>query len=158
MDHWTWNNPVFRGRAAFDLATRLCDLPIEAADHDLDAPQLSLRQLGQFDVVLFLGVFYHLIDPIAALREVSALAGRVLVVETYLEETLDERPAMVFYPGSELVGDPTNWWGPNRACMEALLRLNNFTRIEFQQTQSAPSIISPGGTHVRRGLFHAYRN
>ena len=158
MDHYTWNNPGFRGRAAFDLATRLCNLPIEAQDIDLDAPQLSLGHLGSFDIVLFLGVFYHLIDPIAALREVAALAGKVLVVETYLEETLDPRPAMVFYPGAELVGDPTNWWGPNRTCMEALLRLNNFNRIEFATTQSWPSVICPGQTHVRRGVFHAYRS
>jgi tRNA (mo5U34)-methyltransferase len=157
VDHFTWNNPTFRGRAGFDLATRLCNLTIEAADIDLDAPRLSLGQLGTFDIVLFLGVFYHLIDPIAALREVAAVAGKVLVVETYLEETLDPRPAMVFYPGSELVNDPTNWWGPNRNCMEALLRLNDFNRIDFTETQAIPSVIRPGETHVRRGVFHAYR-
>jgi hypothetical protein len=37
-------------------------LPLEAVDVDLDTPQLSLSHLGQFDVVLFLGVFYHLQD------------------------------------------------------------------------------------------------
>ncbi len=156
LDSYTWNHPHFQGRATFDLATRLCNMQFEAVDLDLDSPQLSLAHLGTFDVVLFLGVFYHLIDPIAALREVAALASKVLVIETYLAETADSKPAMVFYPGHELDNDATNWWGPNRACMEGLLRLNNFGRIEFTETHVNPSRIRPGEMQVARGVFRAY--
>ncbi len=157
LDHTTWNHRQRHGRATFDLATRLCNVQIEAVDLNLDSPQVSLAHLGTFDVVLFLGVFYHLIDPIAALREVAALAGKVLVIETYLEETADSRPAMVFYPGAELANDASNWWGPNRACMEALLRLYNFTTIKFTATDSRPSSIHPGQSRVWRCVIHAFR-
>ena len=44
----------------------------------------------------------------------------VAVVETHLDLRGLERLAVVFYPGAELNNDPTNWWGPNRQCMEAL--------------------------------------
>jgi len=59
-----------------------------------------------------------------------------------------ERPAMVFYPGAELNSDPTNWWGPNRQCMEALLKLVGFGRIVYQ-----PHLIDKGV----RGIFLAYK-
>ncbi len=146
VDHFTWNHPVFRGRQTFDLVNRVTGLAIEAKDIDLDAPQLSLKPLGQFDIVLFLGVFYHLRDPLAALREISSLAVETLVVETHVERTSDPRPAMIFYPRDELNGDPTNWWGPNRACMTELLRQQGFARIEITSTGAD------------RAIFHAYRD
>ena len=55
---------------------------------------------------------------------------------------------MVFYPGAELNNDPTNWWGPNRQCMEALLKLVGFGRTMYQ-----PHPIDKGA----RGIFHAYK-
>ena len=131
LDHFTWNAPGFRGRETFELVRRVTGLPLEAVDIDLDMPQLSLSHLGLFDVVLFLGVFYHLQDPIAALREVSALAREVLVLETHVERTLSPRPAMIFYPYDELNRDPTNWWGPNKECAVQLLRYNGFRRIDI---------------------------
>src|ERR1700722_7160717 len=35
LDHFTWNNPGFKGRETFDLATRLCNVEIDAVDIDL---------------------------------------------------------------------------------------------------------------------------
>ena len=52
------------------------------------------------------------------------------VVETYVDRDLDPKPAMVFYPGAELAGDSTNWWGPSAACIEALLKMIGFARVE----------------------------
>lgn len=146
VDHYTWNAPEFRGREAFDLVNRVTGFGLEAVDIDLDAPQLSLAELGTFDVVLFLGVFYHLRDPIAGLREVAALARQVLVVETLVERRLNPRPSMIFYPGNERADDATNWWGPNIACMVELLRQAGFARIE----------ITPGIARSRK-VFHAFR-
>lgn len=147
LDHATWNNPELHGRASFEMAARLCNAPLEAVDQDLDAPQLSLRHLGKFDVVLFLGVFYHLVDPIAALRELASIANEALVLETHLEKTSSENvPSMVFYPTNELNGDGSNWWGPNRLAVEKLLNLFGF-----------PKVVYTDGSDPARGVFHAYR-
>jgi tRNA (mo5U34)-methyltransferase len=146
LDHYSWNAPQFRGREAFDLVNEITGLGIEAVDVDLDAPQLSLEHLGPFDVVLFLGVFYHLHDPIAGLREAAALAREALVVETLIERPLNPRPSMVFYPGAERGGDPTNWWGPNTACILELLRQAGFRRVEVTR-----------GFGRSRRVFHAFR-
>jgi tRNA (mo5U34)-methyltransferase len=144
-DHFCWA-PEIKGRDTFDLARTALNLEID--ELDIDIPDLSPDRIGQFDVVLFLGVFYHLVDPIRALQNIAALTKEVAVVETHLDLRGLKRPAMVFYPGSELNKDPTSWWGPNRECVEALLKLVGFRRIVYR----------PHPTVNRgRGIFHAYK-
>ncbi len=115
----------------------------------IEPEQLALAQMQvydlarleeTFDVVLFLGVLYHLRYPLLALDIVAAKVRDLLVVQTLTmpgeEEvqtpgdlSLQEREAMLD-PGwpkmafieHRLAGDPTNWWAPNRACVEAMLR------------------------------------
>ncbi len=146
LDHVTWNFTEPPARASFDLVSQAFGNRLEAIDEDLDRPGLSLRHLGSFDVVLFAGVFYHLLDPIAATRELSSLVAEVLIVETHIVHTEDPRPSMVFYPGSELDGDASNWWGPNIPCIVALLKQFGFSKI-----------IASEGSDSNRAVFHAFR-
>lgn len=146
LDHATWNNPELQGRETFDLVAEATNNKFDAIDIDLDQSGLSLKSLGRFDVVLFAGVFYHLIDPIAATRELAALTREVLVVETHVENIGDGRPAMVFYPGAELSNDRSNWWGPNVACVVSLLKQFGFPKVDVSN-----------GSNNSRKIFHAYR-
>jgi hypothetical protein len=41
------------------------------------------------------------------------------------------RPEMVFNPGSALHNDSTNFWGPNRAAVEAMLYEVGFSRVQY---------------------------
>lgn len=147
LDHYVWTHPVLRGRETFDLAVKAAGVEIEAVEQDLDDPRLNLERLGTFDIVLYMGVFYHLVDPIAATREVAARAADVLVVETYLSDVSSPVPQMIFYPGGELCGDSTNWWGPNRKCVEDLLALWGFPSVRFAE-----------GSSSERGVFQALRS
>ena len=144
-DHHCWT-PEVKGRDTFHLAKSALGLEIE--ELDVDVPELTLDRVEQFDVVFFLGVFYHLVDPVRALQNLVTLTKEVAVVESHLDLDKLDRPAMVFYPGAELNNDPTNWWGPNRQCMEALLKLVGFKRIVYR-----PHPIVGGA----RGIFHAYK-
>jgi tRNA (mo5U34)-methyltransferase len=93
-----------------------------------------------YDLVFFMGVFYHLRYPLLGLDIVAEKVERLMVFQTLTmpgdeiyENThgfgLNERAAML-EPGwpklafieHELALDPTNWWAPNRAAIEALLR------------------------------------
>jgi tRNA (mo5U34)-methyltransferase len=145
LDHLTWNLMQPPARETFDLVSRAFGNRLEAIDENLDRPGLSLNHLGRFDVVLFAGVFYHLLDPIAATRELSSLVNEALIVETHIVHTQDPRPSMVFYPGSELDGDASNWWGPNIQCVVALLRQFGFSRITVSE-----------GSSSNRAVFHAF--
>jgi tRNA (mo5U34)-methyltransferase len=77
--------------------------------------------------VLFIGVLYHLRDPILALERVASVTRHMLVVETEADLVGFRRPAAAFYPGGEVNDDPTNWWGPNIAAVEGMLRAVGFT-------------------------------
>lgn len=145
-DSFVWTHPMYRGRETFELARRALGLDIEALE--VDAMDLDPERLGTFDVVLFLGVFYHLEDPILGLRRAASMAGELLIVET--ATALEEMPfpAMRHYPGRELNDDPTNWWAPNPRCMVDLLGALGF--------QTVDAAWHPDGEH--RAIFHAWRS
>jgi tRNA (mo5U34)-methyltransferase len=99
----------------------------------------------RFDIVWFLGVLYHLRHPLLALdilREITreqfmlqtlTMPGEAVVspppavgLENRDQLTRRGWPCMAFIEG-ELAADPTNWWAPNHACVEAMLRSAGFT-------------------------------
>lgn len=53
-----------------------------------DVHAINTAELGQFDVVLCLGLIYHLENPIGALRQARALCRRVCLVETQVGPNL----------------------------------------------------------------------
>lgn len=145
-DSYCWKHAIFRGRETFDLARAALGVDVEA--REIDVAELSQDSVGKFDVVLYLGVFYHRYDAIEALAKVAPLANELLIVETHLDLRDLEVPAMIFYPGRELANDPTNWWATNEQCMIALLRGHGFSEIEVTT--------HPGGDN--RAIFHAWRS
>lgn len=144
-DHFAWAPGSWGDRRCFELARAALAPQIEALDADL--PDLTPDRIGTFDVVLFCGVLYHLRHPFLALEQVAQLAKEVLVVESRIIAPLSRRPFMRFYPGKELDNDPTNWWAPNRACVEAMLQSLGFRNVRFTRPDR----------RFRRGLFHAER-
>lgn len=113
------------------------------------ADRVELRQLGvydlarmtdEFDLVLFMGVLYHLRYPLLAIDIVAQRVRGQLVFQTLTlpggegaeppaDVGIDERqrllepgwPTMAFVEKS-LAGDPTNWWLANASAVEAMLR------------------------------------
>jgi tRNA (mo5U34)-methyltransferase len=109
-----------------------------------DVETMSAEQDGQFDIVLFINVLYHLPNPVLALRRIADVTrpGGTLVLKTYYRTDfrvwlrgkcygfdLERRPKWWYFPGSELGGDPTNWWAPNRSGLEALLQSTGWTNV-----------------------------
>jgi tRNA (mo5U34)-methyltransferase len=142
-DHYVWNEGP-GDRRAFDLARSRLAPSMEAMD--IPVEELTRDRVGTFDVVLFLGVFYHLRDPLEGLQRVATLATDVLVVESRLTGLFDPRPVMRVHP-AKFEGDETNWWTPNHACMVALLRDLGFRHVLFTRPD----------WRFRRGMFHAFR-
>jgi tRNA (mo5U34)-methyltransferase len=91
--------------------------------------ELTAADLGTFDIVLFLGLLYHLPDPLGALRVVRNLTRQSMYLETLVLDfgpELDDLPMMRFFSGSSWAGDPTNYWGPNARCVEEMLGETEF--------------------------------
>ncbi|HYZ83856.1 MAG TPA: TIGR04290 family methyltransferase [Bryobacteraceae bacterium] len=115
----------------------------------------QLKELGeQFDLVLFMGVLYHLRHPLLALDLVHDYAARDMMVFQCLQRgskqvaTLEEdypfeEQEIFNQPGYPLAyfvehrysHDPTNWWLPNRACVEAMLRSSGFEILDQPEAE-----------------------
>ncbi|MGE0520395.1 MAG: TIGR04290 family methyltransferase [Candidatus Binatia bacterium] len=133
-------------------------LAAEVTGLDIELRQLSVydvADLGEaFDVVLFLGVLYHLRHPLLALERLRLHAvGDLLVFQSLLRGSAAVKPLRPDYPFREVAvfdratypvlhfveqyyaGDPTNWWIPNRACAEALLRSAGFEIVDHPERE-----------------------
>jgi tRNA (mo5U34)-methyltransferase len=100
-----------------------------------DVCRLSPAQIGYFDVVLFLGVLYHLKHPLLALEKVCELATEIVCVESFVtDDGADQtaKPLMEFYETTELCGQFDNWVGPNTACLLAMCRSAGFARVHLE--------------------------
>lgn len=97
-----------------------------------DVLSLTPAAIGTFDIVLFLGVLYHVKHPVLALERVCALSRDMVCVESFISEALSEIPLMEFYETTELCGQFDNWMGPNRACLLAMCRAAGFARVNWE--------------------------
>ena len=68
-----------------------------------DVYDLDPDEIGQFDLVLLLGVFYHLRNPLMALERLAHVTKRLLICETHilLPFVHEKYPLVPFFPGDE---------------------------------------------------------
>lgn len=135
-DSFAWNASNWSTKAGFDLAREALGSRVE--DREVDILDLDPAEIGRFDVVLCLGVLYHMKHPLLALERVAAVTAGRLILETHVDMTWTRRPAAAFYPGHELRLDPTNWWGPNPEAVVGMLRSVGFSRVEVVTRDSTP--------------------
>jgi tRNA (mo5U34)-methyltransferase len=128
-------------------------LAADVAGADIEFRRMTVYEVARlrerFDIVLFLGVLYHLRHPLLALDLLHAHVTRdLLVFQSMLRGSTEAGPVADDYPFSErrafdrpdfprlhfverkYAGDPTNWWIPNRACIEAMLRSAGFVVVD----------------------------
>jgi tRNA (mo5U34)-methyltransferase len=128
-DWQCWNLEGMGDGMGFDIAHAALRSGVEKKP--IGVEDISPQEVGVFDVVLFLGVLYHAQDPMRYLRNVLSVCRETLILETLFDGDDYDRPMMVFYPKDSLGGDPSNFWGPNTACVEAMLYEVGFSRVEF---------------------------
>jgi tRNA (mo5U34)-methyltransferase len=165
-DSYAWRD---RGKEGFELARRVLRSKVE--DRDLDVLELTPDVVGTFDLVLFLGVLYHMKEPLIGLEHVASVTEGHLILSTAVDLVRRRRPVVAFYPGSEYGGDPTNWWGPNPAAVLGMLRAVGFRRASVF-TRPFPSLprkvlralrhgmkVGPiaKDLRVRHAVFHAWK-
>jgi tRNA (mo5U34)-methyltransferase len=114
---------------------------------------LNPEQYGRFDLVLFLGVIYHLRHPLLALDRIHDVCApeALLLLETHMidEGLVDQAgdwraltdfhpdlpalPMVQYYPANMLGGDPTSQWAPSRVALEGWLRGAGFEPLSTWQ-------------------------
>jgi len=120
MDSYCWSGPGWGTQAGFNLARAALQSKVE--DIELDVTELAPERVGTFDLVLFLGVLYHMKHPLLALAKVASVTAGQLILETEVDLLGLRTPALAFYSRSQLNRDPTNWWGPTLDARKRRLR------------------------------------
>lgn len=135
----------------FNVAHESLQSKVEFLRSDLFA--LNPQQIGTFDVVLFLGVLYHLRHPLLALEHLANLCTTQLIMETEIAgqpEGRRDRLAqaiaggfpqhfMRFFPGGE-ISDPTTFWAPSIPCTVAMLQLCGFCGVQVASSSSTRAV------------------
>ncbi|HEX6716005.1 MAG TPA: TIGR04290 family methyltransferase [Pyrinomonadaceae bacterium] len=130
----------------------------EVSGTEIEFRKLSVYRVGElqekFDLVLFMGVLYHLRHPLLALELLHEhVVGDLLVAQSMIRgsrESLEVPPDFPFWENElfanekfpcmyfvekRYANDPTNWWIPNRACFEAMLRSAGFEILDHPEDE-----------------------
>lgn len=130
----------------------------EVNEVEIEFREMSVYEVAtfgeRFDIVLFMGVLYHLRHPLLALDLLYEHAvGDVLIFQSmqrgtsdvdkleqnypFSEETIFERPGYpkLYFVEEEYADDWTNWWIPNLACAEAMLRSAGFAIVDHPEKE-----------------------
>lgn len=125
---------------------------------EIEFRRLSVYRVAElhekFDLVLFMGVLYHLRHPLLALDLLHEYAvGDLLIAQSMLrgsnksievpsdfpfwesERFEDERFPHMYFVEQRYANDPTNWWIPNRSCFEAMLRSAGFEILDHPEDE-----------------------
>ncbi len=142
-----WHPDTLPGKAGFDLAHASRQSRVEQVVADFMTTDLDA--LGTFDVVFFLGVLYHLEEPLSALRRLRRLTSSLAIIES--EAIMIEgqtRPILEFVPGAGVNADVGNWWIPTQEGLHGLCQAAGFSEVE--------TVVGPPEGHERyRLVVHA---
>jgi tRNA (mo5U34)-methyltransferase len=135
-----WRPDSLPGKKGFDTARKALNSQVEAVVGDM--MEMDLQKLGQFDVVFYLGVLYHMHDPFAALKKLAQIAREIAVIETEAISVpgYEDASFCEFYETNELNGDVNNWWAPTERALTGLCCAAGFREVKV--------IIPPPSTDV----------
>jgi tRNA (mo5U34)-methyltransferase len=125
---------------------------------DIEFAKLSVYDVAalgeKFDFVIFMGVLYHLRHPLLALDLLyEHVVGDLLLFQSmqrgseeienpqvnheFWETELFDRPGWpkMFFVEHRYANDPTNWWIPNAAGAEAMLRSAGFEIVDHPEQE-----------------------
>lgn len=136
-------------QTGFKVAAELLNSKVKFIQENIY--NVNVKKYGKFDIVLFLGLIYHLRDPLAALDLVREVCIDQMYLETQsieqaflmpdgqlktlteINPVLTQIPIMQFYPGKALNNDDSNFWAPNAICMKQMLEECNFSVLQQQE-------------------------
>ncbi len=152
-----WHPDTLPGKQGFDLAREALGSSAEPIVADFMTTDLAA--LGTWDVVLYLGVLYHMEEPLRALRRVATVTRELAVVETeaVVVPGHEDDALWRFFPGAELNGDVSNWWAPNLAGLVGALTAAGFASARPTHGPPAELLDAPGGPHHYRLTAQAAR-
>ena len=132
-----------------DLYLRQARFAAQVEGLDIEFRKMSVWDVGaigeKFDLVIFMGVLYHLRHPLLALDLIHEHVAKDLLLFQSMQRGSQDVPTLrddydfhetaqfedpayplMYFIEKNYCGDESNWWVPNRACAEAMLRSSGF--------------------------------
>jgi tRNA (mo5U34)-methyltransferase len=150
-----WRPDELPGRRPFVAVRDLLGSRVEPCVGDFMT--IDPARVGRFDIVLFLGVLYHMEDPLAAMRRVFEFTapGGLAIIETEAVEVpaLADGAFCEFFSADQLNHDPTNWWAPNARAFEGLCTAAGFRAVTLRPPTVRPTPAGRLKSKVREALI-----
>jgi tRNA (mo5U34)-methyltransferase len=124
IDNGKWGTTG--GKRSFERLRKALASHVE--DLEMNVLDISPETVGRFDVVLFLGMLFHMRHPLLALERVASVSRELLIVETLVDITFRRAPVAAFHP-SEEAAEKSSSWGPNRAAVLGMLEAVGFAKV-----------------------------
>ncbi|MGH9078942.1 MAG: DUF1698 domain-containing protein [Acidimicrobiales bacterium] len=139
IDNGFLSRDALPGKTGFDMAHRYLNSEVESVVGDFMT--MDLDTLGQFDVVFYFGVLYHMVDPIAALKRVREVTKDIAVIETAAIEVpgYPDSSLVAFFAGEELHADYGNWFAPSAPALVGMCRAAGFRKVELKERSELPA-------------------
>jgi tRNA (mo5U34)-methyltransferase len=151
-----WHPDSTPTRWRFDTARQALGSSVKALP--LDFADCDLAAVGHWDVVFFLGVLYHMPDPIGIVRRLAAVTTRQAIIETEAIYIRSQPDALWrFFPGGELNNDRSNWWAPNMNALLGLLGAAGFANTEILAGEPEADAREGDGPHHYRAIVRAVK-
>lgn len=166
-----WQPSELPGKRGYDTAHHALNSKVETLVADF--MEMDLNEIGTFDVVLYLGVLYHMENPLEALKRVAAVTGEVAIIETeaVVFPGYEHLAICEFFESNELNGDVSNWWAPNEKALVGMCQAAGFKRVEIvlglpqkAKAKGLPALISrflslPHTPQIERyrAIVHAWK-
>lgn len=127
------------------FASHWFDLPMEL----YECGAYDVASLGaKFDIVVFIGVLYHLKHPLYALEQIASICNEAMYFQSVVrgpagdvvpqddydvnEIAAFDQPAWpkLYFIEKNFNGDESNWWFATRSCLKAMMRTSGFRTID----------------------------
>ncbi len=123
-----------RRDASRALGIDLCtseDLKLNVERYGFDFLQMDVFSekwlaLQSFDIVLCSGLLYSVDNVIGLLLRLRNVTSELLVIETGITRLQEDRPMMIYHGEGEGTNNSSNWWTPNKLCLEQMLTTAGF--------------------------------
>lgn len=151
-----------RDNSGFGLAQHINGMT-HLRHYQINVLQMNPEIHGQFDVVLALGLLYHVADPYRALVNCASLSKEALFIESHcidasVPDDMKEKPVMVFHTNParcaehSLGNDPSNFHGFTSACLRYMVEDVGFTvrRSVVRQGRAILECVRTQGTPTTR--------
>lgn len=152
-----WHPDTLPGKAGFDVAKKALNSSVE--EMVLDLMDCDLKQVGTWDISLYIGVLYHMQDPLRALKRLATITKELAVVETeaIVIPGYEHEAMWRFFPSNELNNDVSNWWAPNLKALEGALLAAGFREVEVTTGPPTQLLEEIEGIHHYRASVHALK-